>query len=153
MSMLKSRCLLPKIAMFFFYLLSSSTLSCDSYVLNNFCFHVYAQKSLFKVENVNAFFLTSMLFLWQNFLDSTLSCELANPRAGSQLKTLQCDIRTTICLFLVSCDTVKYSRLVCLVSIFGMLRRDFVDCSQEVNLKAHIQKMVVVRKFFVILQR
>ena len=55
-------------------------------MLNNFCFHVYAQKSLFKVENVNAFFLTSMLFLWQNFLDSTLSCELANPRAGSQLK-------------------------------------------------------------------
>ena len=31
-------------------------------MLNNFCFHVYAQKSLFKVENVNAFFLTSMLF-------------------------------------------------------------------------------------------
>ena len=25
-------------------------------MLNNFCFHVYAQKSLFKVENVNAFF-------------------------------------------------------------------------------------------------
>ena len=28
-------------------------------MLNNFCFHVYAQKSLFKVENVNAYFLTS----------------------------------------------------------------------------------------------
>ena len=27
-------------------------------MLNNFCFHVYAQKSLFKVENVNAYFLT-----------------------------------------------------------------------------------------------
>ena len=25
-------------------------------MLNNFCFHVYAQKSLFKVENVNVFF-------------------------------------------------------------------------------------------------
>ena len=25
-------------------------------MLNNFCFHVYAQKSLFKVENVNGFF-------------------------------------------------------------------------------------------------
>ena len=25
-------------------------------MLNNFCFHVYAQKLLFKVENVNAFF-------------------------------------------------------------------------------------------------
>ena len=31
-------------------------------MLNNFCFHVYAQKSLFKVENVNGFFLTSMVF-------------------------------------------------------------------------------------------
>ena len=27
-------------------------------MLNNFCFHVYAQKSLFIAENVNAFFLT-----------------------------------------------------------------------------------------------
>ena len=43
-------------------------------MLNNFCFHVYAQKSLFKVENVNGFFLTSMVFFWQNFMDSTLSC-------------------------------------------------------------------------------
>ena len=30
-------------------------------MLNNFCFHVYAQKSLFKVENVNGFFLTKLL--------------------------------------------------------------------------------------------
>ena len=28
-------------------------------MLNNFCFHVYAQKSLFIGENVNAFFWTS----------------------------------------------------------------------------------------------
>ena len=28
-------------------------------MLNNFSFHVYAQKSLFKVENVNAFFWTA----------------------------------------------------------------------------------------------
>ena len=28
-------------------------------MLNNFCFHVYAQKSLFKVENVNVFFWTA----------------------------------------------------------------------------------------------
>ena len=28
-------------------------------MLNNFCFHVYAQKSLFIVENVNEFFWTS----------------------------------------------------------------------------------------------
>ena len=34
-------------------------------MLNNFCFHVYAQKSLFKFENVNAFFLTAMLFSWE----------------------------------------------------------------------------------------
>ena len=31
-------------------------------ILNNICFHVYAQKLLFKVENVNGFFLTSMVF-------------------------------------------------------------------------------------------
>ena len=28
-------------------------------MLNNFCFHVYAQKSLFVGENSNGFFLTS----------------------------------------------------------------------------------------------
>ena len=28
-------------------------------MLNKFCFHVYAQKSLFIAENWNAFFLTS----------------------------------------------------------------------------------------------
>ena len=28
-------------------------------MLNNFCFHVYAQKSLFLGENGNAFFLTT----------------------------------------------------------------------------------------------
>ena len=28
-------------------------------MLNNFCFHVYAEKSLFKGEKGNAFFLTS----------------------------------------------------------------------------------------------
>ena len=28
-------------------------------MLNNFCFHLYAQKSLFIGENVNAFFLTA----------------------------------------------------------------------------------------------
>ena len=45
-------------------------------MLNNFCFHVYAQKSLFEVENVNAFF----------YVLHTVSCEFANHRAGSQLK-------------------------------------------------------------------
>ena len=43
-------------------------------MLNNFCFHVYAQKSLFIDENCNAFFGTS-----------SASCEFVNPRAGSQL--------------------------------------------------------------------
>ena len=28
-------------------------------MLNNFCFHVYAQKSLFIVENANVYFWTS----------------------------------------------------------------------------------------------
>ena len=28
-------------------------------MLNNFCFHVYAQKSLFMAENCNGFFFTS----------------------------------------------------------------------------------------------
>ena len=28
-------------------------------MLNEFCFHLYAQKSLFRVENCNGFFLTS----------------------------------------------------------------------------------------------
>ena len=44
-------------------------------MLNNFCFHVYAQKSLFMAENCNVFFLTA-----------TTSCEFGVSRAGSQLK-------------------------------------------------------------------
>ena len=44
---------------------------------SNFCFHVQAQKSLFKVENVNGFFWTA---------GPPSSCEFANHRAGSQLK-------------------------------------------------------------------
>ena len=46
-------------------------------MLNNFCFHVYAQKSLFIGENANAFLDLST--------SSTLSCEWTNHRAGSQL--------------------------------------------------------------------
>ena len=49
-------------------------------MLNNFCFHVYAQKSLFKVENVKAYFLTSSSSL------TSAPREFANHRAGSQLK-------------------------------------------------------------------
>ena len=45
---------------------------------NNFCFHVYAQKSLFIAENGNAFFWTS---------SSSSACEFGVSRAGSQLKT------------------------------------------------------------------
>ena len=55
----------------------SHSLSLD--MLNNFCFHVYAQKSLFKVENVNAYFLTSSSL-------TSAPREFANHRAGSQLK-------------------------------------------------------------------
>ena len=43
-------------------------------MLNKFCFHLYAQKSLLIVENVNAFF------------DITLSTDIRVHRAGSQLK-------------------------------------------------------------------
>ena len=47
-------------------------------MLNAFCFHVYAQKSLFLCENCNAFFGTSSA--------AAAAREFANPRAGSQLK-------------------------------------------------------------------
>jgi len=47
-------------------------------MLNNFCFHVYAQKLLFKGENGNAFF----------DLITTLSCDLRVHWAGSQLKNV-----------------------------------------------------------------
>ena len=45
-------------------------------MLNNFCFHVYAQKSLFIVENVHAFLSTAAAaasFLQVNLL---ASCQL-----------------------------------------------------------------------------
>ena len=45
-------------------------------MLNNFCFHLYAQKSLFIAENCNVF--------WD--ISSTLPCEFRGHRAGSQLK-------------------------------------------------------------------
>ena len=47
-------------------------------MLNKFCFHLYAQKSLLIAENCNGFF--------DLLSHHTLSCEFANPRAGSQLK-------------------------------------------------------------------
>ena len=43
-------------------------------MLNNFCFHVYAEMSLFMGENVNVFFLTATP---------------SNHRAGSQLKSFE----------------------------------------------------------------
>ena len=49
-------------------------------MLNNFCFHVYAQKSLFIGENCNGFFYLLLS-------STTLSCDLRVHRAGSQLKT------------------------------------------------------------------
>ena len=45
-------------------------------MLNNFCFHVYAQKSVFIGQIVNVFFFTS----------SSAACEFRGHRAGSQLK-------------------------------------------------------------------
>ena len=56
----------------------SLSVSADPWdMLNNFCFHVYAQKLLFMGENVNGFF--DLL---------TLPCEWTNHRAGSQLKII-----------------------------------------------------------------
>ena len=63
-------------------------------MLNNFCFHVYAQKSLFIAENCNAFFWHQwvffdktfhLCFFWDHI--TTLSCDISVHRAGSQLKT------------------------------------------------------------------
>ena len=48
-------------------------------MLNNFCFHVYAQKSLFIAENCNGFFFDILILF-------TLSCDFRVHRAGSQLK-------------------------------------------------------------------
>ena len=49
-------------------------------MLNNFCFHVYAQKSLIMDENGNDFFLDL------SSSTSTLSPDIRVSRAGSQLK-------------------------------------------------------------------
>ena len=46
-------------------------------MLNNFCFHVYAEKSLFIAENCNGFFLTPS------------AREFGTHRAGSQLKIIK----------------------------------------------------------------
>ena len=46
-------------------------------MLNNFCFHVYAQKSMFIGENVNVF--------WD--IHHTRATDIRVHRAGSQLKT------------------------------------------------------------------
>ena len=47
-------------------------------MLNNFCFHVYAQKSLFIGENGNVFFFDLI----------TCPCDIRVHRAGSQLKSV-----------------------------------------------------------------
>ena len=49
-------------------------------MLNNFCFHVYAQKSLFIVENVNDFFWTS-------------SAAPPTPESGSSLSAVRHSLR------------------------------------------------------------
>ena len=50
-------------------------------MLNKFCFHLYAQKSLFIGENCNAFFWTS------SSSSASAPCDTWVHRAGSQLKT------------------------------------------------------------------
>ena len=55
-------------------------------MLINFCFHVYAQKSLFIGENGNVFL---------DVILSTLSCEFRVHRAGSQLKMLSTHMNLT----------------------------------------------------------
>ena len=60
-------------------------------MLNNFCFHLYAQKSLFIAENCNAFFFDKtfhLCFFWDHI--STRSIDIRVHRAGSQLKMLPC---------------------------------------------------------------
>ena len=52
-------------------------------MLNNFCFHVYAENSLFIDENGNDFFDT------HHHHDSTRACDFRVHRAGSQLKIHQ----------------------------------------------------------------
>ena len=54
-------------------------------MLNNLCFHLYAQKSLFIAENVNAFLGHQWFSLTKLFI-STRSSEMTVFRAGSQLK-------------------------------------------------------------------
>ena len=62
-------------------------------MLNNFCFHVYAQKSLSIGENDDAFF-------WTHIHHSTRARRAH--RAGSQLKMLSSNISTHI----ACCDNV-----------------------------------------------
>ena len=54
-------------------------------MLNNFCFHVYAQKSLLALKMGMIFFYLSII---------TLACEWTNSRAGSQLKNVKCHLTT-----------------------------------------------------------
>ena len=65
--------------------LLSHSLSLD--MLNNFCFHIYAQKWLFIGENCNVFLGHQWVF-FDKTVSSTLSCEFRIHRAGSQLKIL-----------------------------------------------------------------
>ena len=81
-------------------------------MLNNFCFHVCAQKSLFIAENCNVVFLT------------TAACEFGVSRAGSQLKressvgTKECNVNADhifrIRVFLI----FPFSELINLIFLF-----------------------------------
>ena len=59
-------------------------------MLNKFCFHVYAEKSLFIAENCNGFFLTP-------------AREFGTHRAGSQLKKCLKQIKFSSLILLFSC--------------------------------------------------
>ena len=74
-------------------------------MLNNFCFHVYAQKSLYIGENARLFFY---------LLISTRACDIRVHRAGSQLKmsnvfdkswepAVTVSVMVTVC---VTCDII-----------------------------------------------
>ena len=74
--MLSKKCLKVRLALGTSKLFKLSSLILGD-MLNNFCFHVYAQKSLFIVENGNEYFWTAA---------GPPSPELRVHRAGSQLK-------------------------------------------------------------------
>ena len=84
-------------------------------MLNNFCLHVYAQKSLFIAENCNGFFLTT-----------TSSCEFRVHGAGSQLKILEMAQNVQKLIFeriITRVGTVPYYTYI---ALYGSLYHTFI---------------------------